>query len=56
LIGTGLVDFQKVLTKLHRLGYNGAVTIERETSGPQQIADVRTEKLYLEKVLRQVIG
>jgi len=56
LIGTGLVDFQKVLTKLHRLGYNGAVTIERETSGPQQIAYVRTEKLYLEKVLRQVIG
>lgn len=56
LIGTGLVDFRKVLTKLHRLGYNGAVTIERETSGPQQIADVQTEKVYLEKVLQQVIG
>ena len=56
LIGTGLVDFHKVFTKLHRLGYGGAVTIERETSGPQQVADVRTEKLYLENVLKQVIG
>jgi L-ribulose-5-phosphate 3-epimerase len=56
LIGTGLVDFHKVFTKLHRLGYHGAVTIERETSGPQQIADVREEKEYLEKILAQVIG
>lgn len=56
LIGTGLVDFHKVLSKLHRLGYSGAVTIERETSGPQQIADVREEKVYLEGVLGQVIG
>lgn len=56
LIGTGLVDFHKVFAKLHHLGYNGAVTIERETSGPQQIADVREEKAYLEKVLADVIG
>lgn len=56
LIGTGLVDFHKVFSKLHRLGYRGAITIERETSGPQQIADVREEKAYLEKVLAQVIG
>jgi L-ribulose-5-phosphate 3-epimerase len=32
------------------------VTIERETSGPQQIEDVRQEKLYLEKILQQMIG
>jgi sugar phosphate isomerase/epimerase len=56
LIGTGLVDFHKVFTKLHHLGYSGAITIERETSGPQQIADVRQEKAYLEKILAQVIG
>lgn len=56
LIGKGLVDFKAVLTKLHRLGYAGAVTIERETSGPQQIEDVRQEKLYLENVLREVLA
>jgi L-ribulose-5-phosphate 3-epimerase len=56
LIGSGLVDFRTVFTKLHRLGYTGAITIERETSGPQQIEDVRREKLYLEKALRELAG
>jgi L-ribulose-5-phosphate 3-epimerase len=56
LIGKGLVDFQKVFTKLHRLGYAGAITIERETSGPQQVEDVRQEKLYLERILREVLA
>ena len=44
LIGKGLVDFQQVFSKLHKLGYTGAVTIERETEGPQQIEDVKQEK------------
>jgi len=55
-IGKGLVDFRAVFTKLHRLGYTGAVTIERETSGPQQIEDVRQEKLYLGKILSEVLA
>ena len=56
LIGKGLVDFKQVFTKLHALGYAGAVTIERETSGPQQIEDVRQEKIYLEKILHEVLA
>jgi L-ribulose-5-phosphate 3-epimerase len=56
LIGSGLVDFKKVFTKLHSIGYTGAITIERETSGPQQIDDVRNEKIYLERILREVLG
>ncbi len=54
LIGKGLVDFKQVFTKLHKLGYTGAVTIERETSGPQQIEDVKQEKIYLERIIQQV--
>ena len=56
LIGKGLVDFKTVFTKLHKLGYTGAITIERETSGPQQIEDVKNEKLYLENILSEVMA
>jgi sugar phosphate isomerase/epimerase len=56
LIGQGLVDFKQVFTKLRRLGYTGAITIERETSGPQQIEDVRNEKIYLENILSEVLS
>jgi L-ribulose-5-phosphate 3-epimerase len=56
LIGKGLVNFKTVFTKLHKLGYSGAVTIERETSGPQQIEDVKNEKMYLERILAEVIA
>jgi len=53
-IGKGEVDFTKVLSGLKAAGYKGAVTIERETSGPQQIEDVRQEKIYLERILQQI--
>ena len=56
LIGKGLVDFRQVFTKLHHIGYTGAVTIERETSGPQQIEDVRQEKIYLERILNEIVA
>ena len=50
------MNFREVFTKLHRIGYAGAVTIERETSGPQQIEDVRQEKIYLECILHEVLA
>ena len=56
LIGKGLVDFRQVFSKLHRLGYTGAITIERETSGPQQIEDVKQEKIYLERALQEALA
>ena len=56
LIGTGAGRFQKGIYQAARIGYTGAVTIERETSGPQQIEDVRNEKIYLENILREVLG
>ncbi|WP_179488324.1 sugar phosphate isomerase/epimerase family protein [Granulicella arctica] len=55
-IGKGLVNFREVLGRLHRVGYAGVVTIERETDGPQQIEDVKREKVYLEGILREVLG
>jgi L-ribulose-5-phosphate 3-epimerase len=54
VIGSGFVDFQKVFTKLHNLGYTGAISIERETSGPKQIEDVKQEKIYLQRILEQI--
>lgn len=56
LIGQGLVDFKKVFTRLHNFGYTGAISIERETSGPQQVEDVKQEKLYLQRILDEVLS
>src|SRR5207253_971485 len=50
-IGKGKVDFPRIIERLKQLNYRGAVTIEREISGPQQVADVREAKAYLEKLI-----
>jgi L-ribulose-5-phosphate 3-epimerase len=50
-IGQGKVDFPRVIQRLKELNYPGAITIEREISGPQQLEDVRKEKVYLEKLI-----
>lgn len=54
-IRTGRVDFPQVFSKLQKLGYQSAITIERETSGPQQMKDVMHEKTYPERVLSQLL-
>jgi L-ribulose-5-phosphate 3-epimerase len=50
-IGKGKVDFARIISRLKEMNYPGAVTIERETSGPQQMEDVREAKEYLEKLI-----
>jgi sugar phosphate isomerase/epimerase len=50
-IGKGKVDFPRIIRRLKELNYRGAVTIEREISGPQQMEDVREAKVYLEKLI-----
>jgi sugar phosphate isomerase/epimerase len=50
-IGKGKVDFPRIIERLRQMNYRGAVTIEREISGPQQLEDVRAEKTYLEKLI-----
>ncbi|MGC0779028.1 MAG: sugar phosphate isomerase/epimerase family protein [Candidatus Acidiferrum sp.] len=50
-IGKGKVDFPRIIARLKDLDYRGAVTIEREISGPQQLADVRAAKVFLEKLI-----
>lgn len=50
-IGKGKVDFPRVIARLRELDYRGAVTIEREISGPKQVEDVRAAKAYLEGLI-----
>ena len=50
-IGKGKVDFPKIIARLKEMKYPGAVTIEREISGPQQMEDVRGAKEYLERLI-----
>src|SRR6267378_408199 len=50
-IGKGKVDFSRIVRRLKELNYRGAVTIEREISGAQQVEDVRASKAYLEKLI-----
>ena len=50
-LGKGKVDFPLIIARLKQLQYGGAVTIEREISGPKQIEDVRAAKEYLEALI-----
>ena len=50
-LGTGKVDFKKLIAKLQSLGYDSWITIEREISGEQQIADILESKAYLQSII-----
>jgi len=53
-IGEGDVDFPEVIRLLKSFGYTGALTIEREIEGEQQIRDVLKAKELLEKLVQEV--
>ena len=55
-VGEGSVDFDTVLHKLHALGYDGYVTIEREIEGEQQIRDVNDARACLQEILDRIYG
>ena len=55
-IGQGKVDFPALFRKLHDLGYDGFVTIEREISGEQQTKDILAARAYLQSVIDRIYG
>jgi L-ribulose-5-phosphate 3-epimerase len=50
-IGKGKVDFPRIVQRLKEIHYRGAVTIEREISGPRQMEDVRAAANYLHQLI-----
>jgi sugar phosphate isomerase/epimerase len=50
-IGTGKVDFPALFRKLKEVNYTRTITIEREISGPQQIADIMQSKIFLQNLI-----
>ena len=50
-LGDGKANFPHIIKTLKALGYDGAVTIEREISGEQQNADILKAKAILEDLI-----
>ncbi|MBQ2957514.1 MAG: sugar phosphate isomerase/epimerase [Clostridia bacterium] len=50
-MGEGKADFPRIIEKLKALGYDGALTIEREISGEKQIEDILKAKALLEQYI-----
>ena len=55
-IGEGRVDFPGVFRKLHELGYDSWVTIEREIDGEQQLKDILESREYLNEIIEDIYG
>lgn len=54
VVGEGKVNFPVFLPKLIKSGYNGDLYIERETSGEQQIIDIKNTVIYLKELMKNV--
>ena len=55
-IGQGKVQFRRVIERLRDLGYQGAMTIEREIHGEKQTQDILESKVFLENLIAEVYG
>lgn len=53
-MGEGKVDFPQLLSRLKGLGYQGALTIEREITGEQQIQDIHKAIARLHQILNKL--
>ena len=52
-LGAGKVNVPALVAKLAALGYDGALTIEREISGDEQVKDIQMAKSMLEKLIQE---
>lgn len=50
-LGEGRVNFPRLVERLKEIGYVGPLTIEREISGEDQIKDILSAKMLLEKLI-----
>ena len=55
-IGEGKVDFRALFARLHELGYDSHVTIEREIDGSEQIRDILASREYLAQIIDEIYG
>lgn len=52
-LGCGKANFPEFLRKLHSMGYDGAITIEREIEGDKQIDDIMYAKNLIENIIKE---
>jgi len=52
-LGKGRVNFEALIYKLKSIEYSGALTIEREISGEEQVKDILYGKEFLEKIINK---
>jgi len=55
-LGEGDVHFERLIPALYAKGFRGPLTIEREISGPQQIADILRAKEILERIRAETLA
>ena len=53
-LGKGKVNFPLLIPRLYKLGFRGALTIEREISGPRQTRDINRARKLLEDIVRKL--